>query len=57
MDQRREQQKLFKQRYELLRAWWVREMLNTPAPLSERMTLFWHTRSSRRCRTWSSACI
>ncbi len=41
-DQRREQQKLLGQRYELLRAWWVREMLNTPSPLTERMTLFWH---------------
>jgi uncharacterized protein (DUF1800 family) len=25
-----------------LRAWWVREMLATPSPLTERMTLFWH---------------
>ena len=25
-----------------LRAWWVREMLNTTSPLTERMTLFWH---------------
>jgi uncharacterized protein (DUF1800 family) len=25
-----------------LRAWWLREMLVTPSPLSERMTLFWH---------------
>ncbi|HEX3381094.1 MAG TPA: DUF1800 domain-containing protein [Paraburkholderia sp.] len=41
-DRRREQQKLLGQRYELLRAWWVREMLNTPSPLTERMTLFWH---------------
>ncbi|WP_233849757.1 DUF1800 domain-containing protein [Paraburkholderia sp. HD33-4] len=41
-DQRREQQKLLGQRYELLRAWWVREMLNTPSALTERMTLFWH---------------
>jgi uncharacterized protein (DUF1800 family) len=41
-DQRREQQKRLAQRYELLRAGWVREMLNTPSPLTERMTLFWH---------------
>ena len=41
-DQRREQRRLRRQRYELLRAWWVREMLNTPSPLTERMTLFWH---------------
>jgi uncharacterized protein (DUF1800 family) len=25
-----------------LRGWWVSEMLTTPSPLSERMTLFWH---------------
>jgi uncharacterized protein (DUF1800 family) len=42
-DQRREQQRQLGRRYELLRAWWVREMLNTPSPLTERMTLFWHT--------------
>lgn len=41
-DQRREEQRLRGQRYELLRAWWVREMLGTPSPLTERMTLFWH---------------
>jgi len=26
----------------LLKRWWVRQMLNTPTPLRERMTLFWH---------------
>jgi len=25
-----------------MRAWWVQEMLATPSPLAERMTLFWH---------------
>ena len=25
-----------------LRAWWLQEMLLTPSPLTERMTLFWH---------------
>ena len=25
-----------------LRAWWLQEMLTTPSPLTERMTLFWH---------------
>ena len=25
-----------------LRAWWLQEMLDTPSPLTERMTLFWH---------------
>jgi uncharacterized protein (DUF1800 family) len=25
-----------------LKAWWMREMLESPTPLAERMTLFWH---------------
>ena len=25
-----------------LRGWWLQEMVTTPAPLTERMTLFWH---------------
>jgi len=25
-----------------LQSWWMQEMLTTPAPLAERMTLFWH---------------
>jgi uncharacterized protein (DUF1800 family) len=25
-----------------LKAWWLREMIESPAPLAERMTLFWH---------------
>ncbi|MBC7623519.1 MAG: DUF1800 family protein, partial [Aeromicrobium sp.] len=25
-----------------LREWWFREMLTTPSPLAEKMTLFWH---------------
>lgn len=25
-----------------LRGWWMREMVATPSPLTERMTLFWH---------------
>jgi uncharacterized protein (DUF1800 family) len=25
-----------------LRGWWVGEMLSTPSPITERMTLFWH---------------
>jgi uncharacterized protein (DUF1800 family) len=35
------QRQLFQQGLEL-RAWWLREMLATPSPLTERMTLFWH---------------
>jgi uncharacterized protein (DUF1800 family) len=35
------QQKLVREGLEL-REWWLREMLDTPSPLTERMTLFWH---------------
>ncbi|WP_345814018.1 DUF1800 domain-containing protein [Paraburkholderia sp. PREW-6R] len=41
-DQRRAEQRRRGQRYDELRAWWVREMLSTTTPLTERMTLFWH---------------
>jgi uncharacterized protein (DUF1800 family) len=41
-DQRRDEQHLRGQRYDELRAWWLREMLVTPSPVTERMTLFWH---------------
>jgi len=37
-----------------LRAWWVQEMLVTPSPLTERMTLFWHNHfvsSQQKVRT------
>ena len=36
------QRKLVEQGLEL-REWWLREMLDTPSPLTERMTLFWHS--------------
>ncbi|MFN8719447.1 MAG: DUF1800 family protein [Rhodospirillales bacterium] len=29
-------------RREELRAWWMKEMLDTPSPFTERMVLFWH---------------
>jgi uncharacterized protein (DUF1800 family) len=35
------QRRLVQESFEL-RAWWLREMLATPSPLTERMTLFWH---------------
>ena len=25
-----------------LKSWWLREMIETPSPLAERMVLFWH---------------
>ena len=36
-----EQRKRVEQAF-ALREWWMREMLTTPSPLTERMTLFWH---------------
>ena len=36
-EQRRNTERAFE-----LREWWFREMLATPSPLTERMTLFWH---------------
>lgn len=41
-DERRAEQQLRNRRYDELRAWWVREMIVTTSPLTERMTLFWH---------------
>jgi uncharacterized protein (DUF1800 family) len=35
------QRALFEKSVEL-RGWWMREMIVTPSPLTERMTLFWH---------------
>ena len=35
------QQRLVREGLEL-RAWWMHEMLVTPSPITERMTLFWH---------------
>ncbi len=36
-----EQRERVRQGFEL-RGWWLREMVATPSPLTERMTLFWH---------------
>ena len=35
------QRKLLQRSFEL-RAWWLGEMVATPSPITERMTLFWH---------------
>ncbi|MDB5971307.1 MAG: hypothetical protein JWQ90_3757 [Hydrocarboniphaga sp.] len=32
----------WQRRYVELQGWWLQEMLSTPTPLTERMTLFWH---------------
>ncbi|KWN06735.1 hypothetical protein WT83_26255 [Burkholderia territorii] len=41
-DMRRDEQRERDRRYDALRAAWVNEMVMTPSPLTERMTLFWH---------------
>jgi len=41
-DARRDAQRERNQRYDALRAAWLNEMVVTPSPLTERMTLFWH---------------
>lgn len=40
---RRERRRLNRERGQALRAWWFAELLATPSPLTERMTLFWHS--------------
>ncbi len=41
-DEREEERKLNVERAFDLREWWFREMLATPSPFTEKMTLFWH---------------
>src|SRR5205823_11819900 len=38
----REQQNMQRQHGIELRGWWLERMANTPRPLQEKMTLFWH---------------
>ena len=41
-EQRQAELRLNNQRTMDLRDWWLKEMLTTPSPLTEKMTLFWH---------------
>ena len=41
-EERREYQQREARRQFELKTWWMTEMLQTPSPLAERMTLFWH---------------
>lgn len=43
-EQRQKRIKQLRPRVAELQAWWMAEMLATPAPLAERMTLFWSNR-------------
>jgi|GEM_PF-3442843 len=42
-----------------LRAWWLAEMITTPSPLTEKLTLFWHGHftSSLRVVRWAPAML
>ena len=40
-----------------LKAWWLREMLATPAPLTEVMTLFWHNHFTSSLRKVKSPAL
>lgn len=41
-EERQAEQRLNAERAFELREWWFREMLDSPSPLAEKMTLFWH---------------
>ncbi|MFT4047863.1 MAG: DUF1800 domain-containing protein [Solimonas sp.] len=41
-DERRAYRQMWVKRGAELQTWWMQEMIATPAPLAERMTLFWH---------------
>lgn len=40
-EQQAQRQQQLREGFEM-KVWWMREMLESPAPLAERMTLFWH---------------
>ena len=41
-EERKARQKILRKRSLELKAWWYREMIDTPSQLSEKMALFWH---------------
>lgn len=52
--ERHSAQKKERERLEQLQSWWVEQMVQTPTPLAEQMTLFWHnhfTSSIQKVRT------
>ncbi len=51
--ERKEKREVSRERTHELRAWWYDEMVSTPSPLTERLTLFWHnhfTSSARKVK-------
>lgn len=41
-DKKKARKRLNKTQRKALKTWWVAEMLDSPSPLTERLTLFWH---------------
>jgi uncharacterized protein (DUF1800 family) len=54
-EQRREYRAIDVQRINELSSWWVQQMLVTPTPLAERMTLFWHNHFATQSQKVRSA--
>jgi len=55
-EERRQLQRQHVERSLELKGWWITEMIHTPSPLTERMTLFWHnhfTSSVQKVRSLS----
>ena len=53
-EERREMNKIRRERGIELKAWWFEEMIKSPSPFTEQMTLFWHnhfTSSLRKVKT------
>jgi uncharacterized protein (DUF1800 family) len=44
--ERKAAQKIERERLEILQSWWIEQMIATPTPLAEQMTLFWHSHFS-----------
>ncbi|MBL9031566.1 MAG: DUF1800 domain-containing protein [Phycisphaerae bacterium] len=49
--QRMERERLDRQQMSKIRRWWLQRMIETPRPLEERMTLFWHGHFATSYRT------
>ncbi len=41
-DDKKKRQRMLRERAIELKSWWYREIIDTPSPVQERMTLFWH---------------
>jgi len=55
--QKKHFRKLTRTQKEGLRAWWVKEMVETPSPLTEKLVLFWHNHFTSELKKVRSAHI